>query len=60
MEIIKFIFSGFWVYLGFYVIVVALLISIYNFYNRTLRHRSLMKHGYPPSHCDGDGEIIKK
>jgi len=25
--------------------------------NRILRHRNISKHGYPPDHCDADGDF---
>jgi hypothetical protein len=25
--------------------------------NRILRHRNISKHGYPPPHCDADGDF---
>ena len=27
--------------------------------NRILRHWNIRKHGYPPEHCDADGDFIK-
>lgn len=27
--------------------------------NRVLRHWNIRKHGYPPSHCDADGDFKK-
>lgn len=26
-------------------------------WNRTLRHLNIRKHGYPPAHCDADGDF---
>lgn len=26
-------------------------------YNRTLRYMNIRKHGYPPAHCDADGDF---
>ena len=28
--------------------------------NRILRHWNIRKHGYPPAHCDADGEFKKE
>jgi len=25
--------------------------------NRMLRHRNIRRHGYPPEHCDADGDF---
>lgn len=30
---------------------------IFRIFNRILRHRNIMKHGYPPPHCDADGDF---
>ena len=27
--------------------------------NRPLRHASIRKHGWPPAHCDADGDFVK-
>lgn len=27
--------------------------------NRPLRHMNIRKHGYPPAHCDADGDFKK-
>lgn len=29
------------------------------FWNRTLRHWNIRKHGYPPAHCDADGDFME-
>jgi len=62
VEFLKFVFSNFWMWLGFVIIVGQLLTFIFRVYNRALRHRSLMKYGYPPENCDADGDYrqIKK
>jgi hypothetical protein len=61
MEALKFIFSSFWIWLGFTLLFTSVLYATYRIiflmYNRTLRHRVLMKHGYPPVHCDADGDF---
>jgi hypothetical protein len=28
--------------------------------NRPLRHMNIRKHGWPPVHCDGDGDFRKE
>jgi len=27
--------------------------------NRIMRHANIRKHGYPPAHCDADGDIVE-
>lgn len=61
LEILQFIFSSFWVYCGFvvlFVIALAIVNSILNLINRLIRHRNIALQGYPPPHCDADGESI--
>jgi len=57
MEIIKLIFSNFWIWIGFVLILSGVGTFIFRVYNRALRHRNIMKHGYPPEHCDADGDF---
>lgn len=36
----------------------CLLVSCFKFLiNRPLRHMNIRKHGWPPSHCDADGDF---
>jgi len=60
MEELKFIFSDFWIWLGFMFLIGGIFTGIYNIIQRILRHYSLKKLGYPPSHCDADGDFQKK
>jgi hypothetical protein len=32
----------------------------YRLINRIMRHRNIHKHGYPPAHCDADGDFRKE
>ena len=56
MEFIKFIFSSFWVFVGFGVIFCIILNFLFIVWNRFIRHFNIRKHGYPPPHCDADGD----
>jgi hypothetical protein len=60
MKLFEFIFSNFWHWLGFTILFLAagklIYGLVYNIYQRTLRHFTLMKHGYPPN-CDADGDF---
>lgn len=58
MEVIKFIFSDFWIWVGFTLILSGIGNFIFKIYNRTLRHGNIRKHGYPPEHCDADGDFL--
>lgn len=57
MEFLYFVFSDFWRFLGFLVLLSAVGGFFYKCWNRFLRHRSLLRLGYPPPHCDADGEF---
>jgi hypothetical protein len=57
MELIKFVLSDFWIFLGFIIILSGIGTFIYRIINRALRHKSIMKWGYPPPHCDADGDF---
>jgi len=49
-------------YLTFFLAVVAAEVIIrvaVNLPNRILRHWNIRKHGYPPTHCDADGDFKK-
>ena len=64
MEFIRFIFSNIFIFVGFVIGFVLIIISIsqmlYKFVNRILRHRAIMKHGWPPAHINADGEAKGK
>jgi len=60
MEFLKFILSDFWIFLGFIIVLGTVLDFILKMYNRTMRHWNIRKHGYPPQHCDADGDFITK
>jgi hypothetical protein len=56
-EFFKFILSDFWIFVGFCLILSGIGNFIFRIYNRTLRHYNVKKHGYPPAHCDADGDF---
>jgi hypothetical protein len=61
MEALKFIFSSFWIWLGFTFTFITFVYATYRFlflvFNRAQRHRTLRKIGYPPEYCDADGDL---
>jgi hypothetical protein len=59
LELLEFIFSSFWTWAGTAILIGLPLDFILKIYNRTLRHWNIRKHGYPPSHCDADGDFQK-
>jgi len=56
-EFLKFVLSDFWIWLGFILILGQVLNFILRLYNKTWRHLNIRKHGYPPAHCDADGNF---
>ena len=45
----------------FLAVLAALLIEeVIGIPNRVLRHWNIHKHGYPPPHCDADGDFKKE
>lgn len=64
MEILNFIFQGFWHFAGCIIILVIIFGGILNticfIWNRFWRHLNIRKHGYPPTHCDADGNFKKE
>lgn len=57
IEVLEFIFSGFWVWLGsFFILAIP-----FNFINGIIRiyirRKNIRDHGWPPSHLDADGSF---
>ena len=53
--------GGFCRFIGYF-LMVAIIINLpvrllYILINRPLRHWNIRKHGYPPAHCDADGDF---
>jgi len=51
-------FIGYWLMITIFIGVPAKLIGF--IINRILRHWTIRKHGYPPPHCDADGDFKEK
>lgn len=61
-EIIKeSVSGGFWKFIGYWIIITVIISIPANLIrfaiNRPLRHWNIRKHGYPPPHCDADGDF---
>jgi hypothetical protein len=56
-EIFKIIFTNVWTFIGTIILLELILGSFVNLINRILRHWNIRKYGYPPSHCDADGDF---
>jgi hypothetical protein len=61
-ETLEFLLSNFWIWLGFILIMGSIFNFLLRLVNRIMRHSNIRKHGYPPQHCDADGDFrpIKK
>lgn len=60
IEIINLIFKSFWHFVGFAILFFGFGKLIFLLVNRTFRHWTIRKHGYPPVHCDADGDFPEK
>ncbi len=53
--------GGFWNFIGYWMMIYLFLSVPFKLIqfaiNRPLRHRTIRKHGYPPAHCDADGDF---
>jgi Na+/serine symporter len=62
--LIESVSDGFWKFIGYWIIIAMFLTTIFNIIafiiNRPLRHWTIRKHGYPPIHCDADGDLKKE
>lgn len=38
-------------------IVYMITVTMFKIWNRFMRHLNIRKHGYPPAHCDADGDF---
>lgn len=57
-DILKFMGEHPWLTFFLAVIAAELIVRItVNLPNRILRHWNIRKHGYPPAHCDADGDF---
>jgi len=49
--------EGFWVFCGYLILISVTLHAICFIWGRFWRYWILRKHGYPPTHCDADGDF---
>ena len=60
LEILKFIFSSFWIFLGFLLIIEVVGGYLFKITNRIIRHLNIRAAGYPPEHLDADGDFNER
>ena len=59
-EFLEFTFTNFWHFLGMLILIGMPFRFVMFLYNRLLRHFTIRKYGYPPKHCDADGDFKNK
>lgn len=58
MDVLQFMSESPWLTFFLAVIVGEVIVRVVvNLPNRILRHWNIRKHGYPPAHCDADGDF---
>ena len=57
MEFLNFMFLDLWHFLGCCILINIFLGYTFLLWNRFWRHMSIRKNGYPPIHCDADGDF---
>lgn len=57
MEAIELMFKSFWHFVGFTILLTGLSNFIIILWSRFWRYLTIRKHGYPPTHCDVDGDF---
>lgn len=60
MEIVKFIFSSFWIWFGAFMLLSIPFESIVRIVTLLIRGSNISKHGWPPTHLDADGDFRKE
>lgn len=58
-QILEITFKSFWHFVGMVLIFSGLINLIFRCWNRFLRMLNIRKHGWPPVHCDADGDFLK-
>jgi hypothetical protein len=56
MELIRFVFSSFWKWLGAVILLTILLNAPVRIIIRLIRRSMVLKQGWPPAHLDADGD----
>lgn len=58
-KLLDFMFTGFWPFIGGLTIIYLVLKLVLILTQRLFRVINLLKNGYPPPHCDADGDFLK-
>jgi len=57
-EILRVMTSGFWQFIAVWIIITSVCNLLFRTWNRFMRMINMRKNGYPPIHCDADGDLI--
>ena len=57
MDFFRFTFSSLGVFIGMMLLLSGISSFILIMWNRYWRHKNIRLHGYPPPHCDADGDF---
>ena len=58
MDFLNFMFSGLWRFIGCLVVLALFAGCVCILWSTLFRAVNMAIHGYPPPHCDGDGDPI--
>lgn len=58
-HIIDIVFSGFWPFVGFWILASIPFHFVFKCWNRYMRSRNIAARGWPPPHCDADGDAVE-
>ncbi len=56
-DLFEIIFRSFWTFIGSLILLTGTVNFTLHMWNRGFRHWNIRKHGYPPPHCDADGDF---
>lgn len=60
MNILQFMFSSFWIWLGMMLLISIPAQAVVSIISRLIRRSMVLKQGWPPNHLDADGDIKKE
>ena len=60
IEIFRIATSGFWQFLGVFILAYIPFQFALQVIHKAIRAITISKQGYPPPHCDGDGDAYKE
>jgi hypothetical protein len=58
MAFLEFMFQSFWCFVGCLILITLPIQIVSSIWKSFLRYNTMKRHGYPPIHCDADGQSI--